>query len=239
MIDVITKCDSSVYYKVRQLFYYKVWLRLLQSATIITRCDSTAFPSGLFRGKPRPSTTHQILCNPVPRTYSWQLPFPPTPHVPFQSGSREIGNWLMQWNSYALAAALRLKSCQVWTKMWNCPTWKGQAINVPNVPVSKCGKSDIPRPLEHYSCSSKYMVGIMPHIPIIMIVQMIFWVSFQCSYIFFWSFNTVSLSVLYVANSASTRWTLQHYGTFQLEFYIMLDSWLLSIGIIIKLKSPY
>ena len=26
-------------YKVRQLFYYKVWLRLLQSATGITKCD--------------------------------------------------------------------------------------------------------------------------------------------------------------------------------------------------------
>ena len=30
---------TGVCYKVRQLFYYKVWLRLLQSATGITKCD--------------------------------------------------------------------------------------------------------------------------------------------------------------------------------------------------------
>ena len=45
--SVITKCDSFFYYKVRQLFYYKVRQfyykvrQVLQSATIITKCDST------------------------------------------------------------------------------------------------------------------------------------------------------------------------------------------------------
>ena len=34
----ITKCDKC-YYKVRQLFYYKVRQVLLQSATVITKCD--------------------------------------------------------------------------------------------------------------------------------------------------------------------------------------------------------
>ena len=35
----ITKCDKC-YYKVRQLFYYKVRQVLLQSATVITKCDN-------------------------------------------------------------------------------------------------------------------------------------------------------------------------------------------------------
>ena len=35
----ITKCDKC-YYKVRQLFYYKVRQVLLQSATGITKCDN-------------------------------------------------------------------------------------------------------------------------------------------------------------------------------------------------------
>ena len=37
--SVITKCDSFFYYKVRQLFYYKVRQVLLQSATGFTKCD--------------------------------------------------------------------------------------------------------------------------------------------------------------------------------------------------------
>ena len=64
---IITKCDKCYYktrqlfllqsamvcyYKVRQLFYYKVRQVLLQSATGITKCDSTGIgerPSGLSR----------------------------------------------------------------------------------------------------------------------------------------------------------------------------------------------
>ena len=41
-MTVITKCYWSFYYKVRQLFYFKVRQKLLQSATayFITKCDN-------------------------------------------------------------------------------------------------------------------------------------------------------------------------------------------------------
>ena len=43
MIDVITKCDSSVWYKVRRVCVTMcdryLWLRLLQSATGVIKCD--------------------------------------------------------------------------------------------------------------------------------------------------------------------------------------------------------
>ena len=37
--EIITNCDSLVYFKVRQLFHYKVGHGLLQIPTGITKCD--------------------------------------------------------------------------------------------------------------------------------------------------------------------------------------------------------
>ena len=117
----------------------------------------------------------------------------------------------MQWNSNALAAALWLKSCQVWTKMWTCPTWKGRAIILIMYQFQSLKMWEIehsPNPRVLFLLSQIYgwyyaFFSFAFSIPIYNdFVQMIFRVSFQYSYTF--------SGALTQSHWVSWTWPIQH-----------------------------